>query len=44
MFSVVIAALSAVGRSKISNCEYIDRGYEDIEKQFNLLGANIKRL
>lgn len=42
--ALVIAALSAVGRSKISNCEYIDRGYEDIEKQFNLLGANIKRV
>lgn len=41
---LVIAALEAEGRSEISNIEYIDRGYENIEGKLSKLGANIKRV
>lgn len=42
--ALLIAAMSAEGVSTISNIQQIDRGYEDIEKRFNALGANIKRI
>lgn len=42
--SLVTAALSAEGTSEISGLCYIDRGYESIEKQLRLLGADIKRV
>lgn len=42
--SVVIEALGAEGKSKISRLEHLDRGYEAIEKQFETLGADIKRI
>ncbi len=41
--ALVLAAMRAKGVSKISNIDYIDRGYEKIESVFNSLGANIKR-
>ena len=41
--ALVIAAMSAEGESTISNIQQIDRGYEDIERRFNALGACIKR-
>ncbi len=41
--SLVIAALIANGRSDISRIYHIDRGYEEIEKKFKLLGAEIHR-
>ena len=41
--SLVIAALIANGRSDISRVYHIDRGYEEIEKKFKLLGAEIHR-
>ena len=41
--ALLIAALSAEGISELGNIEYIDRGYESIEKVFSKLGANIKR-
>ncbi len=41
--ALLIAAMSAKGVSVIDNIEQIDRGYEDIDKRLNALGANIKR-
>jgi UDP-N-acetylglucosamine 1-carboxyvinyltransferase len=42
--SLLIAALSADGKSKIQNIEQIDRGYENIDGRLNAIGAAIKRL
>ncbi|MBO4482961.1 MAG: UDP-N-acetylglucosamine 1-carboxyvinyltransferase [Prevotella sp.] len=42
--ALLIAALSADGTSQINNIAQIDRGYENIEKRLNALGANIKRV
>jgi len=42
--SLLIAALSAQGKSKIFNIEQIDRGYEQIDKRLNEIGASIKRI
>ena len=42
--SLLIAALSAQGNSIINNIEQIDRGYQNIEKRLNALGADIERL
>ncbi len=42
--ALLIAAMSAKGKSVISNAEQIDRGYENIEKRLNALGANIVRI
>lgn len=41
--SLLIAALSAEGKSTISNVEQIDRGYQDIEARLKALGAEIVR-
>lgn len=41
--SLLIAALSAQGPSKISNIEQIDRGYEQIDVRLNAIGASIQR-
>lgn len=40
---LVIASLCAKGYSTINNINYIDRGYEHIEKDLRLLGAEIVR-
>jgi UDP-N-acetylglucosamine 1-carboxyvinyltransferase len=42
--SLLIAALSASGKSVIHNIEQIDRGYQDIEMRLNNLGADIRRV
>ncbi len=42
--SLVAAGLSASGITEISDIRHIDRGYEKIEKNLSLLGANIKRI
>jgi UDP-N-acetylglucosamine 1-carboxyvinyltransferase len=42
--ALLIAALSASGKSTIQNIEQIDRGYERIDERLNALGAAIKRL
>jgi UDP-N-acetylglucosamine 1-carboxyvinyltransferase len=42
--SLLIAALSAEGKSTIHNIEQIDRGYQNIEKRLQALGADIKRI
>ena len=41
--ALLIAAMSAKGTSHIANIAQIDRGYEDIEKRLNELGAHIVR-
>ena len=42
--ALLIAAMSAEGTSTIQNIEQIDRGYRDIDKRLNDLGARITRL
>jgi UDP-N-acetylglucosamine 1-carboxyvinyltransferase len=42
--ALLIAALSAEGRSIIQNIEQIDRGYQDIDGRLRMLGADIKRV
>jgi UDP-N-acetylglucosamine 1-carboxyvinyltransferase len=41
--ALLIAAMSAKGKSIIENIEQIDRGYEHIDERLNLLGAKISR-
>lgn len=41
--ALLIAALCADGTSIIENIEQIDRGYQDIDKRLNALGAKITR-
>jgi UDP-N-acetylglucosamine 1-carboxyvinyltransferase len=41
--ALLIAALSAEGKSVIQNIEQIDRGYQNIDGRLRLLGAEIKR-
>lgn len=42
--ALLIAALSAEGKSTIQNIEQIDRGYQDIDGRLQKLGAEIKRI
>jgi UDP-N-acetylglucosamine 1-carboxyvinyltransferase len=42
--SLLIAALSAEGKSEIQNIEQIDRGYQHIDERLRKLGADIKRI
>jgi len=42
--SLLIAALSAQGKSVIHNIEQIDRGYQDIDLRLQKIGAQIKRI
>ena len=42
--SLLIAALSAQGRSTIYNIEQIERGYQNIDTRLKALGADIKRI
>lgn len=42
--ALLIAAMSADGLSTIHNIEQIDRGYRDIDKRLNAIGADIKRV
>ncbi|NML19765.1 UDP-N-acetylglucosamine 1-carboxyvinyltransferase [Pseudoflavitalea sp. G-6-1-2] len=42
--SLLIAALSAEGKSTIQNIEQIDRGYQNIDTRLRALGADIKRI
>jgi len=41
--SLVIAGISAKGITTVNKIEHILRGYEDLDKKFNILGANIVR-
>jgi UDP-N-acetylglucosamine 1-carboxyvinyltransferase len=42
--ALLIAAMSAQGKSVIHNIEQIDRGYQNIDQRLNQIGANIKRV
>lgn len=42
--ALLIAAMSAEGKSVIQNIEQIDRGYQNIDVRLNKLGASIKRI
>lgn len=42
--ALLIAALSATGKSVIQNIEQIDRGYQHIDTRLRALGADIKRV
>ncbi len=42
--ALLIAAMSAEGESKIHGIDQIDRGYQDIDKRLNKLGARIHRI
>ena len=39
--AVVIAGLVAKGKTKVDNIEYILRGYENLDKKLNQIGAKI---
>lgn len=39
--ALVLAGLVAKGKTKISNIEYILRGYENLDKKLNSLGAKV---
>jgi len=42
--ALLIAAMSAEGKSIINNSDQIDRGYQKIDERLNALGAAIKRI
>ena len=42
--ALLIAALSADGKSRIDNIEQIDRGYQHIDERLRRLGAEIRRV
>jgi UDP-N-acetylglucosamine 1-carboxyvinyltransferase len=42
--ALLIAAMSAEGKSIINNIDQIDRGYQQIDQRLNALGASIKRI
>ena len=42
--ALLIAAMSAEGTSRIHNIDQIDRGYQNIDKRLNCIGARITRL
>ena len=42
--AIVIAALAARGTSEIEEIQHIERGYEDVDKKFAALGADIRRV
>lgn len=41
--SLILAGLIAEGKTEVLRVYHLDRGYEEVEKKFNALGANIKR-
>jgi UDP-N-acetylglucosamine 1-carboxyvinyltransferase len=42
--SLLLAALTAKGKSTVRNIRQIERGYEDVDKKLRDLGANIQRV
>ena len=42
--SLILAALTAEGKSIINRIYHLDRGYENIEKKLRKIGAKIKRI
>ena len=41
--ALILMALSAEGESRVRNAQFIDRGYQQIEKSLSSLGADIRR-
>lgn len=41
--ALVVAALCAEGETVIESCEYIERGYENLYRDINLLGGRIRK-
>ena len=41
---LILAGLSAKGRTKVENIDYVLRGYENFDEKLNMLGANIKEV
>ena len=42
--SLILAALTAKGKSLINRIYHLDRGYENIEKKLKKVGAKIRRI
>ena len=42
--SLILAALTARGKSIINRIYHLDRGYENIEKKLKSVGAKIRRI
>jgi len=42
--SLILAGLIASGETTITEAHHLDRGYENLEKKLNSLGANIERI
>ena len=42
--ALIIAGITAKGKTEVYNLEHIDRGYENIEEKFRNLGAQIERV
>jgi UDP-N-acetylglucosamine 1-carboxyvinyltransferase len=42
--ALILCALVAQGETVISRVYHLDRGYEDLEEKFSLLGADIQRI
>ena len=42
--ALILSGLAAEGITKINRVDYIDRGYEEIEKKLSALGADIARV
>ena len=42
--SLILAALTAKGKSVINRIYHLDRGYENIEKKLKKIGAKIRRV
>ena len=42
--ALIIAGLAASGTTVVNNLHYIDRGYESIERDLKLIGADIMRI
>ena len=42
--ALVLAGLCAKGYTTVNNINFVDRGYENMEKELSILGADIKRI
>ena len=42
--AMIIAGMVARGETRVTNIQYVDRGYEDVVEKFSALGADIRRV
>lgn len=42
--ALILAGLAAKGKTNVENIEYVLRGYENIDRKLNMLGANIREV